>query len=206
MEILELVIQHFSTLGPAGIFLISLVANSIPFVGVPYLNFLVLISPALEPWQLPVAAFLSALGATTGKMIIYFMGKTFGVVLPKSTKENLEFFNKFFEKWGIFAIFFFAATPMPDDALYFPMGIAGYNLKYYFLAILAGKTFLTGVVLAGGKILFRMIEEVEMSFEWTFLFFVTFTLIITIAILKIDWRRAFERYQEIKKKLFLLFF
>ncbi|MBC7114249.1 MAG: VTT domain-containing protein [Archaeoglobi archaeon] len=200
MQSFQTLLQNLSALGILGVFLISLVANSIPFVGIPYLNFLIVISPALNSFQLLSVSILSALGAATGKVIIYFTGKTFRLALSEDKRRNLEFFARLLDKWGIFAIFFFAATPMPDDALYFPLGVGNYSLKNYFIAVLAGKIFLTSSVLMGGKILFRTVERLQMSFEMTFLIFMLLTFGITAIILKIDWMKLFEKYRRYHAK------
>jgi len=195
MEIFQILLQNLSAFGLFGIFLVSLIANSIPFVGIPYLNLLVFISPVLDPFQLLLVSFFSALGATAGKIIIYFTGKTFRLALSEEKKRDLEFFAILLDRWGVITIFFFAATPMPDDALYFPLGIGGYNLRNYFIAVLTGKIFLTASVLMSGRILFRTIEKLQISFEATFLIFILLTFVITALILKVEWRELFERYR-----------
>ncbi|MCX8172321.1 MAG: VTT domain-containing protein [Archaeoglobaceae archaeon] len=176
-----------------GIFLLSIISNSIPFVGIPYLNFLVLITPFLELWELIVVAILSALGASLGKVVIYFLGRGIGYTLPEKSKENLFFFQQLLKKWGIFAIFLFAASPLPDDVLYIPLGMAQYRLYHYFIAVLCGKIVVTSYALFVGKVAMNVIEEVTRSFELSFVIFLIATTIFTIFVLKFDWKKFFEK-------------
>lgn len=176
-----------------GIFLLSLISNSIPFVGVPYLNFIVLLAPFLDQFEFFLVALLSALGASSGKVVIYFLGKSIRYTLPEKTKENLFFFQRLFRKWGIFAIFLFAASPLPDDVLYIPLGMAQYRLHHYFLAVFCGKLIVTSYALLVGKVAIEFIDSFTDSLEVSFTIFFLATIIFTIFILKFDWKKFFER-------------
>lgn len=68
----------------------------------------------------------SALGATLGKVLIYFIGKGFSKLLSQRSRKNLELFNKIAKKSLALAIFVFAALPLPDDVLYLPLGLTGF--------------------------------------------------------------------------------
>jgi len=175
-----------------GIFLLSLISNSIPFVGLPYLNVLVLVSPFLDRWEFLIVIIISALGASLGKVVIYFLGRGIGYTLPEKSKENLFLFQKLFRKWGIFAIFFFAASPLPDDVLYIPLGMAQFRLYHYFIAVFCGKVAITAYTLAVGKVAMDVIELFTHSFELTFAIFFFATTIFTIFLLKFDWRRFLD--------------
>lgn len=181
-----------------GIFLMSLISNSIPFVGVPYLNFLILLTPFLNSWELLAVAVLSALGASLGKVVIYLLGRGIGHTLPEKTKENLLFFQRLLKKWGIFAIFLFAASPLPDDVLYIPLGMAQYRLLHYFIAVLCGKIVVTSYVMFAGKVGMEIIESYTDSFEFSFAIFLVATVIFTIFVLKFDWKKFFEEFFENK--------
>lgn len=181
-----------------GVFLLSLISNSIPFVGVPYLNFLILLAPFLNFWELIIVALLSALGASIGKVVIYLFGRGIGHTLPEKTKENLMFFQRFIRRWGIFAIFLFAASPLPDDVLYIPLGMAQYRLLYYFLAILCGKILVTSYVLFAGKFGMQIIESYTENFEFSFAIFLVATIILSIFVVKFNWKRFFEEFFESK--------
>ncbi|MEM2060516.1 MAG: VTT domain-containing protein [Archaeoglobaceae archaeon] len=177
-----------------GIFLISLISNSIPFVGLPYLNFLFALSPFFSFEDLVVVSILSALGASIGKIFVYTIGAGMRLTLSEKTKENLMFFEKIFKKWGFFAIFLFAASPLPDDVLYIPLGIAKYRISYYFLAVFLGKLVITSYVLVFGRITSGVIKEIVGSNFLGILLFFSLTLLISVLVIKIDWKKLFEKY------------
>ncbi|MEM2120604.1 MAG: VTT domain-containing protein [Archaeoglobaceae archaeon] len=177
-----------------GIFLISLISNSIPFVGLPYLNFLFALSPFFSFEDLVVVSILSALGASIGKIFVYTIGAGMRLTLSEKTKENLMFFEKIFKKWGFFAIFLFAASPLPDDVLYIPLGIARYRISYYFLAVFLGKLVITSYVLVFGRITSGVIKEIVGSSFLGLLLFFSLTLLISVLVIKIDWKKLFEKY------------
>jgi len=175
-----------------GIFLLSLISNSIPFVGIPYLNVLVLLTPFLDFWELSIVAVLSAFGATLGKVAIYFLGKGISLTLSEKSRENLFFFQKLFKKWGIFAVFLFAASPLPDDVLYIPLGMANYRLHNYFIAVLCGKLVVTSYVLVAGRTAMGIMEELTHNFELSFAILLLTTVVFTIFVVKFDWSKFFE--------------
>ncbi|MFN3384389.1 MAG: VTT domain-containing protein [Archaeoglobaceae archaeon] len=179
-----------------GIFLISLISNSIPFVGLPYLNILVILSPFLSFEEVAIVSIVSALGASIGKILIYVIGAGMRITLPEKTKENLIFFEKFFRKWGFFAIFLFAASPLPDDVLYIPLGIAKYRISYYFIAVFLGKLVIAGYVLAFGKITSGVMKELLGNNVFSLLIFFSLTLVFSILVIKIDWKKLFEKYHK----------
>lgn len=177
-----------------GIFLISLISNSIPFVGLPYLNFLFALSPFFSLEDIVVMSILSALGASIGKIVVYTIGAGMRLTLSEKTKENLMFFEKIFKKWGFFAIFLFAASPLPDDVLYIPLGIAKYRVSYYFIAVFLGKLVITSYVLAFGKITSGLMKELIGNSFFGLLLFFSLTLVFSVLVIKIDWKKLFEKY------------
>lgn len=177
-----------------GIFLMSLVSNSIPFVGLPYLNFLFALSPFFSFKDVVVVSIVSALGASMGKIVVYTIGAGMRLTLSEEKKENLMFFEKVFKKWGFFAVFLFAASPLPDDLLYIPLGIAKYRLSHYFLAVFLGKLVITSYVLAFGKITSETMKEFLGYNFLSLLLFFSLTLIFSLLIIKIDWKKLFEKY------------
>ncbi len=158
----------------------------------PYLNFLVLLRPILDRWEILIVTIISALGASLGKVVIYFLGRGISYTLSEKSKENLFFFQRLFRKWGIFAIFIFAASPLPDDVLYIPLGMAQFRLYHYFMAVFCGKLVITAYTLAVGRVAMDVIELFTRSFELSFAIFFFATTILTIFLLKFDWKKFFE--------------
>ncbi len=173
--------------GFPGIFVISLVSNSIPFVGIPYLavvaGYAAIYTSPIDRALLIVS---SAAGATVGKIIIYFLGSTVRLKLSKESEENLKTFLRLAKRSMFLAIVIFASTPLPDDVLYVPLGVMGYPLPQYFLAIFIGKMVLTTVVI---YYLGWVIElTVNSESPAVSVAAIILTIYLTYLALKIDWR------------------
>ena len=55
-------------------------------------------------------------------------------------------FQKLVKRYGAGAAFFAAATPIPDDLVYVPLGLAKYNPRKFFIATLTGKLVLCYII------------------------------------------------------------
>lgn len=172
--------------GFSGIFVISLVSNSIPFVGIPYLA---IVAGYATIYTSPIDRALlivsSAAGAALGKIVIYFLGSAVRLKLSKESEENLRTFLRLAKRSMFLAIVIFASTPLPDDLLYVPLGVMRYPLPQYFLAILMGKVILTTVVIyyLGWVIEQTVNSESPVVSAAT----ITFTVYLTYLALKINW-------------------
>ncbi len=176
--------------GPAGIFLVSLVSNSIPFVTIPYLGVVMgysFIYVGLIPRIMLV--LVSAAGATIGKVAVYYIGSAFRAKLGGVSRRNVELFKKLARRSLFIAIVVFASTPLPDDTLYIPLGLMKYPLLPYVLAVFIGKTMLTGVVVTYTSWLsFMAVTQV-----YTIPLLVILTVLLTYIILKVDWYEVISK-------------
>lgn len=170
--------------GPLGIFLVSLVSNSIPFVSVPYLG--IVAGYALvnrDPLSEAILVSVSALGASIGKIIIYLLGKAARTGLSEKTRKNVELLSKLAKRSTFLAIFILAATPVPDDILYIPLGITKYPLLPYFVAIFLGKLIITSaVVLYTSYVSYFTVLNLYTVPIW-----VVITIALIYVIIKTDW-------------------
>ncbi len=170
--------------GPLGIFLVSMVSNSIPFITVPYLGIVAGYSFIYtNPISKVVLVLSSAAGATTGKIVVYFLGTAFRHGLGESSKKNIELFKRVARRSLFVAIVIFASTPLPDDILYIPLGLMKYPLPRYVLAIFVGKVVLTSIVVVYAS----WITAVATTQIYTVPVLVMVTALLTYLILKIDW-------------------
>ncbi len=128
------------------VFVGSLASNSIPFIGVPYLIGVGIATSRMGPLDTALTIVLSSLGASIGKIAVYFFGKVFRLKMSDETKKNLEVFRDLMGRSLFIATLVFAATPLPDDVLYIPLGMSGYPLAPYFLGVFIGKLVLTSVL------------------------------------------------------------
>ena len=180
--LISLIIEIFK--GPLGIFFISLISNSIPFVSIPYLGIVAGYALIIkDPLKQAVFVLISAVGASIGKLIIYYLGKAARTGLSKKSRQNVELLSKLAKRSTFLAIFILAATPLPDDILYIPLGIMKYPLLPYFTAILLGKTIITSLVVIYTSYI-SLFAELNL---YTIPLWVILTAALIYIIIKIDW-------------------
>ncbi len=190
MSILESfyeLIDLFTSYGYFGSFIISLMGSLIPFLPLPYLFPIVLLSMKLDPLLLGV---LSGLGGSLGKVTSYVAGRFWRRFASQTSKKNLDFFRFAVNKYGAIAVFLFALTPLPDDVIYIPMGLIGYGFLKFMLANCAGKIILAIFVAYIGryyKELMDMFIGESMSIV-SVLIAVMIMIFFSIVLFKIDWQ------------------
>ncbi|OWP56994.1 MAG: hypothetical protein B2I17_02980 [Thermoplasmatales archaeon B_DKE] len=149
---LDLSLAILFSLGYLGIFALSLGSNLIVYIPVPYL-FLILavtLSGQFDPALLVVS---SASGAAAGKMIVFQSFYTGSRIVKPETRKNLTAFRTIFSRYAWMAVFLAAATPIPDDIVYTPLGLARYNRVRFFIALLSGKIVITLMIVYGASFL-----------------------------------------------------
>ncbi len=178
-------------------FALSFASNAVPYMTVPYLIAIALmagnISDLMEKVLIVVAA---GVGAGIGKVVVYFMGRGVHRVLPESTRENLEVFSRLFEKSMFVAVLLFAALPLPDDLLYIPLGVAGYSVKLFTIAVIIGKIIITAVAAAFGSAVSSLVGEAGASSTIATIVILVVSIIITVMVVRIDWMRVAKAYAE----------
>lgn len=179
----------------------SLVSNLIVFVPVPYLLSVFFLSAHTEI-NVVLLSLISGLGAACGKLIVFTVSRSGRKLVNEKSLHNLEFARMIMERYGFMAVFIIAATPLPDDIFYIPMGIAKFTFIKFFLACLAGKFLLTLVVALGGRYSISWIRgligpESLLGVIVTILF-IAGSVYLTI---KINWEAIFVKYFLPKKKL-----
>lgn len=190
------------SLGYLGIFALSLGTNLIVFIPVPYL--LVILLAALSgQFDLALLVMASATGATIGKLIVFQSFYSGSRVIRDRARNNLNSFRMTFEKYAGLAVFLAAATPVPDDIVYVPLGLARYNRLKFFIALLAGKTVITLMVVYGaayltssflGPIFLGEGESGTLQLAALGIAFAAVALLITYMISRIDWQRWVEKH------------
>lgn len=191
MDWFIVLIEGLKGYGYAGALLIGFVGNLIPFLPVPFLIPVFLLSSVMDPLPLGIVV---GIGATIGKCVSYMIGRGGAAFLSDRKRQELRCFSKALGKYGDLAIFLFSAFPLPDDVIIIPFGLAKYNFKRFFIMLLLGKLFLGLLVAYAGHYSF----EVMMAFlgEGNVLMgvlgSVVLLVILTAIILKIDWIEAVE--------------
>lgn len=131
--------------GYFGLSIISFFGSLIPFVPLP--SFLLLATMAVgDTFDIHALALLSAITSTVAKQIIFYASYSGRRIIKEETRKRMKPFERLVKRYGAAAAFAAAATPIPDDVVYIPLGLAKYNPKRFFLATFAGKIILSYVI------------------------------------------------------------
>ena len=176
--------------GPIGIFLVSFLGNVIPYSTIPYLIFIVHYGATVtETLGMIEIAILGGIGAALGKVIVLLIGSATRKILPETAKKSMKLFMKLAGKSVFIAVLVFAATPLPDDVLYIPLGTLGYSPFKFFVAAAIGKTIITYMALLFGETIRYLVGE---SSTVASIVAVIATLLLMFLIVKVNWEMIIE--------------
>jgi membrane protein DedA with SNARE-associated domain len=187
-------------IGYIGLTLVSFFGSLIPFVPLP--SFLLLATMSVgDQFDLHVIALISAFTATGAKIIVFSVSYGGRRIIGEKSRKRMRPFERLVKKYGAAAAFFAAATPMPDDLIYVPLGLAKYNPKLFIIATLAGKIVLSYIIvfvshymgLSLVEPLLENIEDVSTIYVGIAVFAALMTSIV-ILLLKLDWQRIMGRF------------
>ncbi len=201
MVTLEDLFPFGTELGYIGILLISFVASLLPFVPVPY--FPVLITASFNVNFNPhLISIISALGIVGAKTIIFFASYYGRRILSDKTKKRMRPLQNLVSRYGWFGAFIASLTPIPDDIVYIPLGLAKYSPWKFATATFAGKFLMNESIVWGSIFLGRpFVESILASdtIDQTSLIIAAIASTIVLAVivyfsLRIDWARVIGRW------------
>ena len=185
--------------GYIGLALVSFIGSLIPFVPVPSFILLATMSVGGQ-FDIHILALISALTATIAKQIIFYASYGGRRMISEKTKKRMKPFQKLVKRYGGAAAFVAAATPIPDDMVYIPLGLAKYNPKRFFIATLSGKIVLCYIIVlishyTGLSILEPILEDIDDPFA-VYAGMIVFGAVMTaivVLLLRLDWERILGR-------------
>lgn len=190
----------YEGLGYLGVLVISFIGSIIVFIPVPY--FPVLVTATLNRNLDPhVIALSSAVGAVAAKMIIFY-GSYYGRnILSSKTKKRIMPLQRLLGRYGWAGAFTASLTPIPDDLVYIPLGLAKYNPWKFATAVFAGKLLLNEMIVAGTIFIGRPFVDMLSAEEISPLYLIT-GAIVTAAVmgliiyfsLRIDWSKIIGKW------------
>ena len=180
--------------------LVNFFGSLIPFVPLPGFLLLATMSVGNE-YDLHILALVSAITATVAKQMIFFVSFSGRKIMNEKTRKRMRPFERLVKKYGAAAAFVAAATPMPDDIIFIPLGLAKYNPKRFFVATLTGKIVLSYIiVLISHYIGLSFIEPFLENIDDTtpiYIGIIIFGAIMTaiiVLLLKLDWVRIMGKF------------
>ncbi|MFB5616551.1 MAG: VTT domain-containing protein, partial [Nitrosopumilus sp.] len=173
--------------------LVNFFGSLIPFVPLP--GFLLLATMSVgNQYDLHVLALISAITATIAKQIIFYVSYGGRKIIKEKTRKRMRPFERLIKRYGAGAAFFAAATPIPDDLVYVPLGLAKYNPKRFFVATLTGKIVLSYAIVfishhLGLSLVEPFLENVDDAtpvYIGIIIFAAMMTAVIVL-LLRLDW-------------------
>ena len=184
-----------------GIVLFSFVLSVIVFIPIPH--FPVLMTAALNKnFDPTLIALCGTIGAVSGKMIIFY-GSYYGrkMILSDNTKKRMLPLQRLLSRYGWIGVFVAATTPIPDDIVYIPLGLAKYSPLKFASALFAGKFVLGEVVVVASIYFGRPFIEyllAEASDPESLVTVAAIMMAITVVMIyffiKIDWKKIVGRW------------
>ena len=187
--------SFYDDFGYLGILLISFVGSIIVFVPIPY--FPVLITAAFNDNLNPtLIALSSAIGAVIAKLIIFYASYYGRNMLSSKIKGKMIPLQRLLGRYGAIGAFIAAVSPIPDDIVYIPLGLAKYSPWKFAIATFLGKFVLNEMVVIGainfGKPFVNNMMSNSTNIDY--LIVVTIASVATLGViiyfaLKIDWAK-----------------
>jgi membrane protein DedA with SNARE-associated domain len=186
-----------------GILILALVnffGSLVPFVPLPGFLLLATMSVGNE-YNLHALALVSAVSATIAKQIIFTVSFGGRKIMNEKTRKRMRPFERLVKRYGAAAAFVAAATPMPDDIIFIPLGLAKYNPKRFFVATLSGKIVLSYIIVfishyIGLSFIQPFLENIDDAtpvYIGILVFGITMTAVIVL-LLKLDWQRIMAKF------------
>jgi len=175
--------------GYAGIFIVSVLGNAIPFISVPYLAVVYFYSMKIAEASPLLVGVVSGLGGAVGKLAVYAVGRGSRVFLKKETRDRYERIGKLLRSYGALAAFLFAVTPSPDDVIVIPLGLMKYDIFKLFLGLAAGKIVLSIATAYAGRTVATFAKH-ELLLELA-ASLVLFGIVIALLVF-FDWEKILE--------------
>jgi len=181
--------------GYVGLGLVSFFGSLVPFVPLPAFVFLATMAVG-DQFNIHILAILSALLSAGAKQIIFYVSYSGRRIMTEKTRKRMKPFERLVKRYGAGAAFFAAATPVPDDLVYIPLGLAKYNPKKFFVATVTGKIVLHYVIVLianffGLSVLDPFLEDINDATP-IYIGIIIFGGLVTaviILLLRLDWAR-----------------
>ena len=185
--------------GYLGLAIVSFFGSLIPFVPIP--SFVLVATMAVgDQFDIHILVIIAALTSTAAKQIIFYVSYGGRKIISEKTKKRMKPFQKLVKRYGGSAAFFAAATPIPDDLVYIPLGLAKYNPKRFFIATLLGKVVLYYViVLISHYMGLSLLEPVLQGIDDPLPVYIGIIAlgaamtIVVILLLRLNWERILGR-------------
>ncbi|MHA1269110.1 MAG: VTT domain-containing protein [Candidatus Helarchaeota archaeon] len=186
------------------VFIVCVIGNLLP-VPTPY-TFIIIPAALAYPIFFWLIGLVASLGALIGEIVGYLIGRGGNEALKRLDKniEKIEDWKKLINQRPLlvmFLIFLFGLTPLNDDNVMIPIGLAGFSFTKTVISCFLGKLGMMMLFAIGGAFGISWIEGLAGTAEpgqysWVEgLIVIAITLLIVWLMFKIDVKRFLkEKY------------
>lgn len=128
----------FQRFGVLGLFIYSVIETITPLAGVEIILVPLILTSALPWWFITLVLVVA--NAVGGALVYFLMAKGENKLYNRLvSKKNQEKSEKMFNRYGFWAIFIFAMTPLPFFVILFTASIAKMKFPAYIAAVFASR-------------------------------------------------------------------
>ncbi|MHA1144637.1 MAG: VTT domain-containing protein [Candidatus Helarchaeota archaeon] len=135
------------------VFIVCVIGNLLP-LPTPYSFILIPVAAAFVPfWWL--TALVAAAGCVVGEIVGYLVGRGSREALRTKNIEKIEDIKLLAEKRPylmMFLLYIFGATPLNDDMVTIPLGLAGFSMSKTVISMFLGKLTLMALMACLGAV------------------------------------------------------
>lgn len=200
LEILTYFKNFDQALGTLWAFIFMIIGNAsnVP-VGIPATFFFAKsINTGQFFWgHLTLYALISGLGAAIGQLGVYLLGRGAAKVFEdKKSIKNMQYLASVItDRKRIAPVFVYilAFTPIPDQLIIIPLGIAKYPMKKVFIPSAFGKSTFTFFIAIGATIFNQKGSAATIDSIILEIIFIAVMAIVFVFFFAIDWERVFSK-------------
>lgn len=160
-QILAVITQVYNSMGWYGVVLLMAIESAnIPVpseVIMPFSGWILIRDKGLDAWYVILAGFYGALGCTIGSVVSYRVGAWGGRPLVERygkyvlvSRHDLDLADRWFTRWGDWAVFVARLLPVVRTFISFPAGISRMSFgKFTVLSFLGSFPWSLGLAYGG---------------------------------------------------------
>jgi membrane protein DedA with SNARE-associated domain len=148
-----------------------------------------------------LVSIFSAIGAVIAKLIIFYVSYYGRNILSTKTKKRMLPLQRLVSKYGWPGAFAAAVSPIPDDLVYIPLGLAKYSPWKFAVATFTGKLILNEIIVFSSVFLGRPVIDSLISNNTDPIYIyigvgvsIAILIIIIYLYLKIDWGKIIGKW------------
>ncbi len=158
-DFIQNIIPYLMPFGYFGVLIISVLANSTIFIGVPSHAIIFALGYSFNPYLLGI---FGGIGAGIGELTSYFLGLGSNKLLDLETDYKtwgkwIIKFKELINKHGFWTIVIFNATPLPTDLIAIIAGSYNFGARRFLIASIIGKIISYTAIAIGANNFFNWI-------------------------------------------------